>query len=83
MFLLLGARNNGEVARIAEKILRSIRTPCEVGVGEVFILLQVEASLGIAIFPTDGGTPEAMLASADRAMYEAKKKKPGYMFATP
>jgi diguanylate cyclase (GGDEF)-like protein len=29
-------------------------------------------SMGVAFFPQDGDTPEALLARADRAMYEAK-----------
>lgn len=35
--------------------------------------LLVTASIGIGIYPTDGSDPEALLKSADRAMYQAKK----------
>ena len=34
--------------------------------------LVATCSMGVAFFPQDGATPEALLASADRAMYEAK-----------
>ena len=34
---------------------------------------QLEASIGIAIFPADGDTAEALLAHADRGMYAAKR----------
>ncbi|MGE7368517.1 diguanylate cyclase domain-containing protein [Neorhizobium sp. NPDC001467] len=36
-------------------------------------LIRPSCSMGAAFFPQDGDTPEALLASADRAMYEAKQ----------
>jgi diguanylate cyclase (GGDEF)-like protein/PAS domain S-box-containing protein len=33
----------------------------------------VTGSFGVAVYPRDGGTPEALLASADAAMYSAKE----------
>lgn len=35
--------------------------------------IRPSCSMGAAFFPQDGDTPEALLASADRAMYEAKE----------
>lgn len=35
--------------------------------------LRVTASVGVAVFPGDGTTPEALLAAADRALYVAKQ----------
>lgn len=35
-------------------------------------LIRPGCSMGAAFFPQDGNTPESLLASADRAMYEAK-----------
>ncbi|MGZ5780787.1 MAG: diguanylate cyclase domain-containing protein, partial [Burkholderiaceae bacterium] len=32
----------------------------------------IHASVGIAIYPTDGENPETLLANADKAMYQAK-----------
>lgn len=37
------------------------------------LLEPVTASIGVAEFPRDGGTPAALLAAADEAMYRAKK----------
>ena len=37
----------------------------------------VTFSIGMAIFPDDGATPEALLARADEALYEAKRNGPG------
>lgn len=62
---------------IASKIGSAIRAPCRTGGRE----LTVEASLGIAVFPRDGDSVEALLDSADRAMYEAKRNGSGHAFA--
>jgi diguanylate cyclase (GGDEF)-like protein len=35
--------------------------------------VEVSFSIGIAVFPQDGDTPEALLARADEALYEAKR----------
>jgi len=39
--------------------------------------VQVSFSIGIAVFPEDGATPEALLARADEALYAAKRSGPG------
>jgi len=41
------------------------------------ITVRVEASVGVAVFPDDGATPDALLARADVAMYEAKRQHTG------
>ena len=41
---------------------------------EVFQGGQITVSIGVAEFPTHGGTPEALIRSADAAMYEAKEQ---------
>ncbi|MGH8148225.1 MAG: diguanylate cyclase domain-containing protein [Rhodanobacteraceae bacterium] len=38
--------------------------------------VHLDASIGIACFPTDGSDANALLACADRAMYAVKRKKP-------
>ena len=45
--------------------------------------LDVEASIGVAMSPLHGTTPEALLASADIAMYSAKERKAGAVFFDP
>lgn len=37
-------------------------------------MIRPSCSMGAAFFPRDGETPESLLASADRAMYEAKEQ---------
>jgi diguanylate cyclase (GGDEF)-like protein len=40
--------------------------------------LSLSASIGAAIFPSDGATPDELLTSADHAMYAAKASGAGY-----
>ncbi len=54
---------------LAEQVLLAARTPIFFeGTG-----LTVSASIGISIFPANGGTSAALLRSADAAMYRSKK----------
>ena len=55
---------------IALKIAGAIEPPFEIN-GHT---LQVGTSIGIAVFPDDGNTPELLIQHADVAMYEAKYK---------
>jgi len=54
---------------VAEKILRALDAPFRVD-GRDF---QIGASIGISLFPGDGGDGEAVLRNADVAMYRAKQ----------
>ncbi len=40
--------------------------------------LSLSATIGAAIFPSDGATPDALLTAADQAMYTAKANGAGY-----
>jgi diguanylate cyclase (GGDEF)-like protein/PAS domain S-box-containing protein len=62
------SRDEGGVLRRLEGLRGVICSPVEIGGKAV----QVTCSMGIAFFPGDGETPEALLARADRAMYDAK-----------
>jgi diguanylate cyclase (GGDEF)-like protein/PAS domain S-box-containing protein len=55
-------------ALTAEKILAALSEPHSIDQ----LQLLVSASIGIAIYPEDGATAEALLESADAAMYQAK-----------
>ncbi len=67
-------------AQVAEKIIALVEEPisikgrfCDVG-----------ASIGIALYPRDGGDPEALLKQADSAMYQVKKQGRGsFLFCNP
>lgn len=56
-------------ARIAEKILRYLSEPFDID-GHA---LGTSFSIGIAIYPGDGDSPEVMMKNADTAMYHAKE----------
>ncbi len=55
---------------IGLKVASAIEPPFEIN-GHT---LQVGTSIGIAVFPEDGNTPELLIQHADVAMYEAKYK---------
>ncbi len=61
--------NTDNIQVIMSKISTAFETPFEVDGQNVFISL----SIGSAIFPEHGETSEALLKSADFAMYEAKQ----------
>jgi len=47
-------------ARVAERLTKDVETP------------RIKASFGVALFPRDGSTAEAILSGADRALYTMK-----------
>lgn len=81
-FLLLtpGIHSFAQAETVAGHVLASLAKPHEV---EGTIIVPT-ASLGIAVYPVDGATPDALIASSDRAMYAAKSSGKGIcVFATP
>jgi diguanylate cyclase len=81
LYLLTQLRDQKDIAMIAAKLLKAIRAPCNVSVRDVILNPSLEASLGIAVFPKDGASAEALIEQADRAMYVAKESKSGFAFA--
>jgi diguanylate cyclase (GGDEF)-like protein len=66
--LLPEVGNEQDAERVAERILDEMREPMLVAGQECFIT----ASVGIALFPRDGGTVLDLLRNSDVAMYAAK-----------
>ena len=58
-------------------LLPRVRDAVEAPIAWEGLRLQVGASLGVAEFPRDGTSCDALLAHADQAMYAAKQRKPG------
>jgi diguanylate cyclase (GGDEF)-like protein len=81
LYLLTQLREPKDIAMIAEKILKAIQAPCNVNVRDTIVNPGLEASIGISVFPTDGATADALIKSADEAMYRAKENETGYAFA--
>lgn len=64
---------------VAQKLLHAFREPFEMD-GRDMILT---ASIGIAVYPQDGGTADELMRNADTAMYHAKGEgRNGFQFFT-
>src|SRR5690606_9529608 len=68
--ILTSLRAPHDAAVVAERIIQDLNEPFFVSKSEI----HVGASIGIAIFPDDGGDADTLLRNADLAMYEAKAK---------
>ncbi len=69
-----------EIASVADKILKALATPLQIEQNEI----SVSASIGISIYPDNAHNQDELLATADSAMYHAKKLgKNNYQFFTP
>lgn len=78
LYLALGATDRLAVTNLARKILDRIQAPCQLNPGSI----SVKLSIGIARFPEDGHTADALIKQADKAMYKAKRDKIEYAFAS-
>jgi diguanylate cyclase (GGDEF)-like protein len=77
--IMMEARNEIDIAKVAGKIIHVISAETEVGDAK----LTVRPSVGIAVYPKDGETAIALVTNADTAMYRAKRTREGYAFFTP
>lgn len=59
----------GDARDVAGRLLEAVSEPVALDGREVI----VHCSIGIALYPDDGETVEALMANADNAMYQAKK----------
>ncbi len=67
-FLLPGIERGEDASRVAQKILEAVSRPLEIDGHQLY----VTPSIGISLYPADGEEAEALLSSADIAMYRAK-----------
>jgi diguanylate cyclase (GGDEF)-like protein/PAS domain S-box-containing protein len=78
--LLPDVGRGSQAAKMAEKILATVARPAEVDGHRLYLT----TSIGISLFPADGDDAEALLTSADIAMYRAKEQgRNGYQLCTP
>jgi diguanylate cyclase (GGDEF)-like protein/PAS domain S-box-containing protein len=69
-----------DAALISQKVIDELRRPLSVGGQEV----RATASIGIALYPSDGSEAESLVKHADIAMYHVKTAgKNGYAFFSP
>jgi diguanylate cyclase (GGDEF)-like protein/PAS domain S-box-containing protein len=68
LVLLPGVESEGGAAIVAEKLLTAFKEPFLIDRFD----LHVSASIGIALYPEYGNTPENLIRHADIAMYRAK-----------
>ncbi|MFP5485965.1 MAG: EAL domain-containing protein [Gammaproteobacteria bacterium] len=54
---------------VLSRLLHAAADPVQVGDS----LLQVSASIGVTLYPTDGAEPDLLIRHADQAMYQAKQ----------
>jgi diguanylate cyclase (GGDEF)-like protein/PAS domain S-box-containing protein len=65
---------------VARKLLASVAEPIFVGDRR----FDISTSIGVSVFPEDGGDGETLLRSADNAMYRAKERgRNNYQLSTP
>ena len=75
--LVTELRDASDLALVADHMLHGLQRPCRLHGNE----LVTHASIGIATWPSDGERADALLSSADAAMYHAKAKgKNRYQF---
>ena len=67
--LSIGTRTEDEAAILVGRLRHALRRPHRVGGGVV----EIDASIGWALFPADGATPEELLARADVQMFATKR----------
>lgn len=69
VILSLGTRTEEEAATLFGRLRHALRLPYEVDGG----IVEIDASIGWAIFPADGATPEELLGRADVQMFATKR----------
>jgi len=67
--LSLGTRDEDEAAVLVGRLRHALRSPIEVD----GVTVEIDASIGWALFPDDGATPEELLGRADGQMYATKR----------
>jgi len=68
--VVLNATAEAGASKAAEKIRRALEKEQIVFEGA---RIQLTASIGLAVWPEHGASPEALVAAADRALYAAKQ----------
>jgi len=70
-------QSRADAEALARRVLESISAPYSIEEHDILI----GVSIGIAIAPDDGTSVEALLSRSDKALYQAKSGRGGYVFA--
>ena len=70
--IFLTAVLEDETYQIARGLIATISAPCTIGAPEP---VTVGVSIGIALAPRHGNTPDALLSFADRGLYDVKRSE--------
>ena len=62
-----------DISMMAETIIKKISEPCSIDGEDI----QISCSIGIATYPENGITTDALLLYADKGMYKSKRKERG------
>jgi diguanylate cyclase (GGDEF)-like protein len=73
LVLLMEVSSVSDIAAIAQNMLLAIGAPAAIAHQE----LSLSASLGIAVYPNDSEDPATLIALADAAMYQSKRRGGG------
>ncbi len=77
VIMLGGIHVPAEAASVARRLVAALAEPVSIQGNEIY----VTGSVGIAVYPDDGGDIEALLKNADTAMYRAKEAgRGGFQF---
>jgi diguanylate cyclase (GGDEF)-like protein len=71
--ILPGIRSPSDAAAVANRLIGELQQPMHLAQHT----LVITPSVGVAIYPSDGGDVDTLLRNADLAMYFAKRKGPG------
>jgi len=74
MILLGETHEPGAIAALAARYLKLIREPITTSAG----IIELDGSLGFAVYPDHGADTLALERAADAAMYDAKNSRSGY-----
>jgi len=67
-----------ETETVAKKIIAAVTAPFQLGSRKQRV--DIDASIGIALYPTDARDADALIRAADAAMYSAKQVGSSYRF---
>lgn len=76
--VLIDCQNAAEVAPVLDKLLQA----CQLDLLWQHQQIQLDASIGVALFPQHAADAESLLCRADQAMFKAKLQWPHLCFAT-